>query len=242
MTGWHRGLLAAFDLETTGVDPLTARIVTAAHITVDGATGAAETRAWIADPGVDIPAEAAAIHGYTTEKARELGQPAAEVADLVAGEVALSLRAGHPIVGHNAAYDLTVLACELARHGLPSLEERVGGPVAPVVCTFVLDKQVDKWRKGKRTLTRCCEVYDVGLDGAHDSTYDALAAARVAWRICQRHPEIAAMSLDELHEAQVGWAAEQAASLQEYFRRKDPAAVVDGAWPVRAFDPQAVAA
>jgi hypothetical protein len=36
----------------------------------------------------------------------------------------------------------------------------------------------------------------------------------------------------ELHDQQIGWAAEQAAGLQEYFRRKDPTAVVRGEWPL----------
>jgi DNA polymerase-3 subunit epsilon len=34
--GWHRELLIAFDLETTGTDPRTARIVTAAVTEVRG--------------------------------------------------------------------------------------------------------------------------------------------------------------------------------------------------------------
>jgi DNA polymerase-3 subunit epsilon len=41
------------------------------------------------------------------------------------------------------------------------------------------------------------------------------------------------LSLAELHALQVTLAAEQAAGLQEHFRKTNPDAVVDGAWPLR---------
>lgn len=61
--------LAVFDLETTGVDVTSARIVTAfvGVLSVDGTL--ISSRSWLADPGVEIPAGAAAIHGITTERA-----------------------------------------------------------------------------------------------------------------------------------------------------------------------------
>ena len=39
---------------------------------------------------------------------------------------------------------------------------------------------------------------------------------------------------DALHARQAAWKAEQSASFQDYLRRKDPAAVVNGDWPVIA--------
>jgi DNA polymerase-3 subunit epsilon len=41
----------------------------------------------------------------------------------------------------------------------------------------------------------------------------------VAWRIASTRPEIGGMQLDDLHEAQVGWAREQGESLAAYFAR-----------------------
>lgn len=78
MTGqpWTRGLLASFDLETTGTDPFEARMVQAS-VMVIGANFGVVARRWLVNPGVEIPAEAAAIHGITTERARAEGQPAA---------------------------------------------------------------------------------------------------------------------------------------------------------------------
>ncbi|MGW1840809.1 exonuclease domain-containing protein [Streptomyces sp. NPDC002067] len=229
---WHTGRLAGFDLETTGTDPETARIVTASVIQCGGGQGTAPAT-WIADPGVDIPAEAAAIHGYTTDRARAEGRPASEVVEEVAAALAQTFSDGVPVVAMNARYDFTVLDRECRRHGVPTLLDRYAGSgVWPVIDPYVIDKHVDRYRRGSRKLTALCEHYRVPLDGAHDSAADALAAARVAWRLGSTRPELAAMDLETLHQAQIERAAEQAASLEEYFRRKDPHAVVERAWPL----------
>jgi DNA polymerase-3 subunit epsilon len=98
---------------------------------------------------------------------------------------------------------------------------------------MVLDKAVDKWRKGKRTLTATCEHYGVRLDGAHDASFDAVASARIAWRIAQRYPAIAEMTLAGLHELQQVAKKAQDASFAEYLRRQNKDADgLDGHWPV----------
>src|SRR5688572_30321416 len=62
--------LAVFDLETTGIDVDTCRIVTA-HVGVIGAGGeVVARREWLVDPGVEIPTAASLIHGVSTERAR----------------------------------------------------------------------------------------------------------------------------------------------------------------------------
>lgn len=223
---WHTGRLAGFDLETTSPDPLTARIVTACIVQVGGQQPTVAAN-WLTDvDGEEIPAGAAAVHGISTDKARAEGAPLKEaVAEILAGLTQVIL-AGVPIVAMNARYDFSVLDREAQRYGFQPLADAV------VIDPFVIDKQVDRYRSGKRTLTALCEHYDVRLDAAHSADADAVAACRVAWRQATRYPQLAAMTLDELHTAQVGWAAEQAASLQEHFRKKDPAAVVEGAWPL----------
>ncbi|WP_399142234.1 hypothetical protein Q3A86_32920 [Streptomyces sp. NBUA17] len=63
--------------------------------------------------------------------------------------------------------------------------------------------------------------------------------ARADWpeRIRQvrrpRYGDFNGMTLAELHARQIELAAEQAAGLQKHFRKTDPNAVVDGAWPLR---------
>jgi DNA polymerase III subunit epsilon len=138
-----------------------------------------------------------------------------------------------PVIAFNAAYDFTVLDRESRRQQVDRLDNRLA-QVGPVVDPHVMDKAVDKYRKGKRTLTACCEHYGVRLDGAHDATADALGAARVAFTLAERYPEQLQVDLPRLHTLQQSWRAEQAASLQAYFRKKDPTAVVNGDWPVQA--------
>ncbi|TBO60048.1 3'-5' exonuclease [Streptomyces kasugaensis] len=227
---WHLGRLAGFDLETTGPDPLTARIVTACVVQCGGGQDTASTT-WLTDvDGHEIPDEAAAIHGITTARARAEGVDLRAAVEQILDTLAAVMAAGTPLVAMNARYDFTVLDREARRYGMTPL---TGWPGRfRVVDPFVIDKQVDRYRRGSRKLTALCEHYEVRLDSAHSADADAIAACRVAWRQGTRYPQIAELSLDQLHEAQIEWAAEQAASLQEYFRRKDPSAVVEGAWPV----------
>ncbi|GGN01806.1 3'-5' exonuclease [Streptomyces fuscichromogenes] len=232
--GWHQELLIGFDLETTGTDPREARIVTAAVIEVRAGQELGR-REWLADPGVEIPADAVAVHGISNERAAAEGRPADEVADALAGVLTGYWRTGVPVVAYNATFDLTLLSAELRRHGLPSLSDRLGGlDPAPVIDPYTIDRRVDRYRRGKRNLEAVCAEYGITLTAAHNASADALAAARLAGAIAERHPKIAALGPAELHRSQVEWYAEWAADFQQFLRRKGEAdAVVDGAWPLR---------
>ncbi|MER5911018.1 3'-5' exonuclease [Streptomyces sp. NPDC001982] len=232
--GWHQELLIGFDLETTGTDPREARIVTGAVIEVRAGRPIG-SREWLADPGVEIPADAVAVHGISNERATAEGRPADQVADALADVLTAYWKTGVPVVAYNAAFDLTLLSAELRRHGLPSLSDRLGGAdPAPVVDPYTIDRWVDRYRKGKRNLEAVCAEYGVPLLSAHDASADALAAARLACAIADRHPKIAALGPAELHRRQIEWYAEWAADFQNFLRRKgDANAVVDGVWPLR---------
>lgn len=232
--------MVAFDLETTGPLPDSARVVTAALVRLTNGPGGwtKDPTGWLLDPGVPIPAGATAVHGITTDHAREHGtDPAQGIAGVLA-DLQAAWDTGTPVVTHNGSYDLTVMDREARRHGLEPPRPGV------LIDTMVLDKAVDPYRKGKRTLVATAEHYGITLGDAHDATADAIAAVRIAWVLTRRYPDIAAMSLSQLHDAQVRWRAEQSASLEQYFRRKDPGAVVDGTWPIHplpdGWDPQAV--
>lgn len=228
LPGWARAL-GVFDLETTGVDTSTARIVTA-HVGVIDETGAVvERKDWIVDPGVPIPEGAAAVHGITDDRAQRFGRPPGEVvAEILAAIRSVFLR-GFPLVVYNAPYDLTLLAAEAERHRLWPLET-----TAPIIDPFVIDKAVDRFRRGKRTLTAATEFYGVALTDAHDAGADAIAAGRLAQAIARRHPDELALEAQALHDSQVTWCADQAASFQTYMREKrDPAFTTSGSWPLR---------
>lgn len=213
---WHTGRLCGFDLETTGIDVEADRIVTACVVQCGGGQPTASAT-WLADPGIEIPEGAAKIHGITTEQARAEGRPAAEVVEQVVAALAQVVLAGVPVVAMNASYDLTLLDREARRHGVQPLVDIVGDQLR-VIDPRVLDKAVDKFRRGGRKLEDLCRTYEVQLDGAHSADADAIAACRVAWRIATKKP-IGSASLAELHEQQIEWAREQAQSLADYFRR-----------------------
>ncbi|MBT2466935.1 3'-5' exonuclease [Streptomyces sp. ISL-66] len=234
MGDWHGGVLIGFDLETTGTEPGESRIVTAAVVEVrDGAVRG--RRGWLADPGIPIPRQASAIHGISTERAVAEGRPVREVADEVAEALVDHWRAGAIVVAYNAAFDLTLLSAELARHGLPSLADRLGGAeTGPVVDPLTIDRAVDRYRRGKRTLEAVCGVYGVTLEAAHDAGADALAAVGVARAIAARHPEVAALTPAALHARQGAWHERWARDFQAYLRGQGtPDAVIDTAWPLR---------
>lgn len=227
-TPWWQRRLCSFDTETTGVDVFTDRIVSACVALVGGGQPSV-IRKWLIDPGIPIPEGAAKIHGITTERAQAEGVLPGVGLPEIADELARAVAAGFPIIAVNASYDLTILASELARHGL----DKPIGP-ARVIDPLVLDRRVAPFRKGKRNLTALCEHYRCRIDGAHDSAHDALAGARVAYRIGSTHATtIGSMGLDELHEAQVVWFAQQAAGLKKHFRKTKPDAVVSREWPLR---------
>ncbi|MFG1659032.1 exonuclease domain-containing protein [Micromonospora chersina] len=240
---WHLGPLCPFDIESTGVDVENDRVVTATVARIQPGRDT-QIRSHLIAVDVDIPEGATAVHGITTEHARANGKPAREVLDAVAADLADALAAGTPVVGCNLAYDFTILDRELRRHGLPTLEDRLCGWITPVIDVFVIDKAVDRYRPGGRKLVDLCSHYGVRIDGAHDAEFDALAAARVAYRIGQRahmptsrlvdlyadrkYPDrlaktlqsLASMTLTELHQAQIGWYATQAEGLAAYWLRQ----------------------
>jgi DNA polymerase-3 subunit epsilon len=227
---WTR-VVGVFDLETTGVDVTADRIVTA-HVGVLDADGSVlSARDWVADPGIEIPEGATAVHGITTAHARTHGRPAREVTGEVVDALRGILDAGIPVVAYNAPYDFSLLKHEALRHGVEPILEP-----SPVIDPLVVDKAYDRWRRGKRTLTVVAEHYAVRLDGAHEASADAIAAGRVAQALAERYAPWLPRSADELHTRQIAWARAQAASLTEYFiriGRLDPEEQLDGSWPIR---------
>ncbi len=250
---WMDARAVAFDVETTGTDPTQARIVTAALVWFEGGAPA-QTWTALADPGVEIPAGAAAVHGITTEYARAHGRPAREVVLELLEQLA-ARTPQTPIIIMNARYDLTVLATEAERHGLRELlpDWFPGAVIDPLV----IDRHVDRFRKGPRNLTSLCAHYGVVLEDAHSADADALAAAAVAYKLCREsrvvrnvrdaveereletlQAEWDAVRLDAaaLVEAQVRWHRLWADDFAEFLRRKgndvNAAALESEVWPL----------
>ena len=228
MSNWHEQL-GVFDLETTGIDVESSRVVSAHVGLLDSSGRVVERRDWLVNPGVEIPAGATAVHGISTAHAAEHGMPAPiAIAEIVAALRAL-FNSGTPVVAYNAPYDFTLLDREAHRHGIAPLVAP-----GPVIDPLVIDKAVDKYRRGKRTLEVTALHYGVDLTDAHDAGADAIAAGRVAQAIARLHTEALAFEAAELHRLQIDWCEQQAADFQAYMRReRDPLFTTSGAWPVR---------
>jgi DNA polymerase-3 subunit epsilon len=225
--------LGVFDTETTGVDTENDRIVTA-YIGVMDRTGTlVETFEWLINPGIPIPEGAAAVHGVTTEKAQADGVAALDGVTGIVAKLRELVERGIPLVAFNGRYDMTITDREARRHGIdPLLHFHLIDP-------FVIDRQVDKYRKGKRKLTDVARHYGFELENAHTADADAIMAGRVAWKLIEdTATKYRLTSLDELHAAQAGWAREQGVSLESHFRRvgklndDGTPIVIEKEWPV----------
>lgn len=225
---WYH-TLGVFDLETTGIDVSTSRIVSA-NVSVIGPDGEQRDRTdWLADPGVEIPEQASNVHGITTERAQRDGRPAHEVVAEIVDALRDILSRHIPLVVFNAPYDLTLLRNEALRHGVEPLVSP-----APIIDPLVIDRAMDQYRRGKRTLEAAAVVYGVELLDAHDAGADAIAAGRVAQAMAERHPDRLGISAQALHDAQVEWSAQQSASFADYMRRThNPNFIETSGWPER---------
>lgn len=216
-----------FDLETTGVDVLEDRIVTAfvGRVRRDGSVDGSYS--WLVNPGVPISEGASAIHGVTDAVAERDGTPAPQAIAEILAVLRRSVESGRPTVAYNASFDLSMLNAEARRYSLDPIDFPF------VVDPFVIDKAIDRYRRGSRKLIDTARHYGVPLDeeAAHDAEADAVATGRVAWAVIGR---LGDWTLQTLHDSQVTWAKGQASGLEAHLRRtKDPEIVVNGSWPVR---------
>ncbi|MFF3331921.1 exonuclease domain-containing protein [Streptomyces sp. NPDC002888] len=240
MTCWYEGPLAAFDTETTGVDVETDRIVSAALVVQDAAGTRPRVSRWLVNPGVPVPAEATAVHGLTEDHLHRNGRWPAPVMYEIAELLAEQATAGRPLVVMNAPFDLTLLDRELRRHRASSLSHWFEASPLLVLDPRVLDKHLDRYRKGRRTLTDLCAHYEVTLDEAHDAAADAKAAMDVVRAVARRFAaRLERLSPAELHTLQAVWHAAQARGLQAWFARSGTEETVDPSWPLRGELPAA---
>ena len=218
---WSHQTLLSFDLETTGLDPGQDRIVQAAVILIDADGGMAE-ESWdgIVNPGVPIPEVASKIHGITNERAQREGLAPAEALGRIARLINRAASDGIPLVIYNAPFDWPFVLAEARRHGVLLRRPDIIDPL-------VMDRGLDRYRRGGRKLDAVAAHYGYTLAHAHDARADALAAATVARALAQRYPEVGDQSPVELQLRQARWCAEHAESLSRHLGKP-----IDPGWPV----------
>lgn len=232
---WLDGPIVGFDTETTGVSPTTDRIVSAALIRREGS--GVQTTTWLIDPGVEIPARAAQIHGISTERARAEGVQPVDALEEIASGLADALAAGVPVAGFNVQYDLTILESELERHGLATLSQRLPHGIRPIVDPLVLDRHLDRYRKGPRKLIDMCRIYVVPVeaDNLHSADADVLATLDLVQAIAQRYPTVGETGLAELHDQQAAAHRTWALHFAAYLKSKGTVDDLPSAdWPIPA--------
>jgi DNA polymerase III subunit epsilon len=225
---WAKNL-AVFDLETTGLDLKEARIVTACAVAIDEqGKVAGSNKEWLADPGIEIPEAASNVHGVTTELARSQGRNSAEVISEILETLRGFFAQGTPVVAYNAPYDFTILHFEALRNGLePLLDPQ------PIIDPLVIDKFVDTYRSGKRTLQAAASIYGVELSDAHNATADAVAAGKVAQAMARKYAAKLPSDVIELHNSQIAWSVAQDDSYENFRRKSSPEFTVVRGWPLK---------
>ena len=182
--------IAVLDLETTGLDVRTDRIVQIAVIHMQGADVRLPPRIeQLIDPGVPIPEVSTGIHGIDDN--RVAGSPRFEdyVDEL---RDALSERV---VVGHHVAFDLAVLRYAADRAGVvwhepPSLDlARLIGALRPALADFGLETVADMLGveiRGRHTALGDCRASAEGfarlLPMLRDAGVRTLGEARVLSR------------------------------------------------------------
>lgn len=187
----------------------------------------------MADPGVPIPPQAQAVHGISTEHARANGRPVAQVVDEVAQQIAAAALEGVPLVIFNANYDLSLLEAEAARHGVAGVGARLGRCPLYVIDPLVLDRALDRYRRGKRTLGALCDHYRVTVQGdLHDALTDVRSTLALLRVMLQAHPELVADGLAKLHQYQCDAHRQWARNFNQWLASKGrtPDACED--WPL----------
>lgn len=199
---WLTRPMLALDTETTGTDPETARLV---QICLGLAMRPGQWRAFttLVDPGVPIPAEATAVHGITDAMVKGAPAPAEAIRRLQ--QVALvDASEAEILVGHNIAYDLTVIEREAARAGLGSADIHAG---RSVLDTLALFRRFD-WTTGGRALGKLAERHGITFP-AHDAEADALASLRILHILAGKNDLLGMIGPRDLHDAQKRWWVEQ---------------------------------
>lgn len=217
--------MVCFDTETTGVDVFEDRIVTASITTMTRTGEVVDNYEFLINPGVEIPQGAIDTHGITNEYAQEHGADPAEEIPRIAAK--LEQYRSVPLVIMNAQYDVSLLTYELERLGYP---ERLDWSKFNIIDPMILDRTLDKYRKGPRKLVNLAAHYGILVDEskAHDSTYDNYLAGNVAIAIVHKY-KVTNGYLKTQPQLYREWAT----GLEEHKRKTDKTFSMSKDWPLK---------
>jgi DNA polymerase-3 subunit epsilon len=164
-----------FDLETTGIQVSKDRIVEISILKVFP-NGNKESKTWLVNPEMDIPAETTAIHGISNEKVANeptFKQLAPTVYQMIKDS---------DLAGFNSdRFDIPLLAEEMLRAEIDFDMKN----------TVTVDVQTIFHKKEQRTLSAGYKFYcDKDLDGAHSAAVDTNATYEILLAQLERYPDL----------------------------------------------------
>lgn len=164
-----------FDLETTGVNISKDRIVEISILKVFP-NGNKESKTWLVNPEMPIPAETIAVHGIDDEKVANeptFKELAPKINKMIAGS---------DLAGYNSnKFDIPLLAEELLRVGLDF----------DMSNTVAVDVQNIFHKMEQRTLVAAYKFYcNKSLENAHSAEADTLATYEVLKSQLEKYPEL----------------------------------------------------
>ncbi len=164
-----------FDLETTGINIAKDRVVEISILKVFP-NGNKESKTWLVNPEIEIPAEATAVHGITNEKV--VTEPTfKELADKINEMISDADLAGF----NSNRFDIPLLAEELLRAGIDfDMNNRKA-----------VDVQTIFHKKEQRTLSAGYQFYcGKDLEGAHSAEADTNATYEILLAQVDRYDDL----------------------------------------------------
>ena len=179
---------AALDLETTSLDASEARIVQIGALRMN--RGKIDTKSVmdkIVDPGIPIPSASTAVHGINNAMLRT----APDIRKAWQG--LLEFIKNRVLIGHTIAYDLTILAAEAQRHGLPWQKPRslCIRHLAPLALPDLHDPSLDK----------LAAWFGIRVEHRHSALSDAQAAGEIFLKLVPLLQERGIRTLAEAERA-----------------------------------------
>lgn len=177
---------AVVDVETTGTDPRTDRIVQMAAVIVNGRGDVVDTFDTVVRP--QNPSHyvhgAQDIHGIS-EQDVEQGMPLREALQRL-----WSVSDGHLFAAHNARFDIDFLHAESERVGLDTKVDRY-------IDTLELARRTDVSRERRHSLDALCRHYGIERERSHEAKADATATAELLLHLIR---EVGVEKSDQLPE------------------------------------------
>ena len=175
-TGFDEAVVV--DVETTGLDPETDRIVSVSMLRADFSALQhnpnrleGDTLDALFNPQCKIPPAATQIHGITDEDVADNG-PFAESAQQVREFIG-----ARPIIAHNAAFDKAFLSAEFKRAGVKTLQRNKS------YCTMLRYQQFQGGRRQGSSLDAAAQQF--GIPGRRSVVHEAVEDVRITCELAR---------------------------------------------------------